>query len=185
MQTCKKVFFLFLCWFLMVLLCFLCVFVLLFAKGPKRLFSCSFRGFYSFVPPKGLSLILLSSCSVFSLFSWCLPFQNSIPFLWFLSISPFLENILFCWFLLSFFFAFSFLNVCLFETFSKPTCSNLWLFLFVLLLFVFSCSMFLPFCFHVGFVLVCFSFVIILLLFCFLFCCQTMGNTVFPAIPFF
>ena len=47
--------------FVFVLFCFL-------ERGPKRQFSCNFRGFSSFVTPKGLS-----STSVSSSYSVCLP----------------------------------------------------------------------------------------------------------------
>ena len=47
-------------------------------------------------------------------------------------------------------------------------------FFFQLLLFVFSCFMFLRFCFMLALLLVCFSFVVVLFLYCFLFRFQPM-----------
>ena len=75
---------------------------------------------------------------------------------------------------------------CLCETnfpnipFSNPTCFNCWLFPILLCLYLFSCSMFLLFCFMLALLLVCYYFVVVLFLFCFLICFQTMKKHCFP-----
>ena len=87
---------------------------------PKGYFSAVLLFFSLLLPQKVcLSNPSLLPIVLFSLFSFCVPFQNSILFLCFLAIKPFLDNIFFfCGgggVLLSFFlFAFSFVNVCLF-----------------------------------------------------------------------
>ena len=114
-QNAKRSFFgtFFFC-FLVVLFFVACVLVLVFCKkGPKRLFSCNFRGFLSILFPQRPVLRCFFS-SYFVFFCFCLPFQNSILSLCFLAISPFLENINIFGFFLFLFLAFSFLNVCLF-----------------------------------------------------------------------
>ena len=104
------------CFFVFWCFCFLvaCVLVLVFCKkGPKRLFSCSFRGFLSICSHKRLAL----KCFISSYFVFCLAFVFLFnnPFLYFLlSINNFLENINVFGFFLFLFIAFSFLNVCLF-----------------------------------------------------------------------
>ena len=104
-----KSFFLGLCFFAFWWFCFFvaCAFVLVFCKnGPKRLFSCNFRGFCLFCSPERPVLkCFFSSYSVFFLV-FLFPSLSKSFFLWFLSINPFLEKILcggfVCHFILSF-----------------------------------------------------------------------------------
>ena len=174
LPTCTKVFF----WFVF---CYLvCIFLFVFfvrKNAPQRLFSAVLAFLFSILfPPKAcLQYPSFLPIQFFSLFSFCLPFGNSIIFLCFCSATPFWKRS-FLGLLLSFIFvAFCFVNVCLFLQKSFPNipflkpCSFFSLLLF---LFLFSWCMFLPFCFYVGFVFGMFSFVIVL--FCFLFCFQTM-----------
>ena len=151
----------------------------LFGKAPERLFSCSFRGFSSFVPPKGLSLKSFSSShSVFFLVFLLSSLSKFHSFLCLLSINPFLEYIHFVGFFCLSFLAFSFINVCLFlwnKLYWHPLYQNQLAFIFgcsflLLPLFLFSCFMFLLFCFmfDLFFGMFCFSFVIVC--FCFVSC---------------
>ena len=115
LPKCKKVFFWYV-FFAFWWFCFFvaCVLVLVFCKkGPKRLFSCNFRGLLSILFPQKACLKVFLFF-LFCFFCFCLPFQNSILSLRFLAISPFLENINIFGFFLFLFLAFSFLNVCLF-----------------------------------------------------------------------
>ena len=111
LKTCKK--------FVLLLFFVALVFFSLFLYGeaPTRLFSYNFRGFPSVVPPKGLSLKSFSSSySVFLLFSFCLPFQDSM-FSLLLSINPILEDIFGGLFHLSFRLPFPlFMFACFFVT---------------------------------------------------------------------
>ena len=168
---------------------FFCVFVLLFVKGPKRLFSCNFRCSFSILFPQKACLwnpSFFLFCFIF--ISFCLAFQ--IPF--FLTFCP---STLF-WKTLPplpfvfLFLPFSFHNVCLFllkqtfltSPFWNPSCFHFWLLIFLLFLFLFSWCTFLPFCFYVGFVLGMFLFSFVFFLFCFQ---STKKSTVFPAILVF
>ena len=145
----------------------------LFCKtAQKRLFSCNFRVYFVyFVPPK---MVIFFLFCFLSLFSFCLPFQNSNGFLCFLSINPFLDKTLcggfFCLSFLSFpflMFASFFETHFLASPFETHVAFVFGIFCFLLLfLFLFSWCMFLPFCFDVGFIFVMFLF--------FLFCFQTM-----------
>ena len=171
------------CFFLLpVFLCFC------FVKRPKRLFSCNFRGFLSILFPQKacFKMFIFFLFCFLSLFSFCLPFQNSIFSLLFVHQPLFGKDSL--WgFLLSFFFVFSFLNVCFFLwnklpsiPFLKPklllflACFSSVVFVFVFMVYV---SAFLFWCW------LCFCYVLfcifILFLFCFLFCFQTMKQTLF------
>ena len=178
------------------LLVFLFFFVVLFYslcfcfvwKSPQRLFSCSFRVSSFCVPPKPVFEILFFFLFRFvSLFSFCPPFQ--IPYIpWFLSVNPF-WTILYFWFLLSLFcclclcsFLLVFSNKLSEHPFLKPklfACLAVSL-VFLLFLILFSCFMFLPFCFYVGFVFGMFKFCsCYVFFFCFLCCFQTIKNIVF------
>ena len=159
-------------------------------KTNKGYFPAILEFFFFFVSPKGLSLkSFFSSYSVFfSGFPFVCPFKTPF-FLCFLSINPFLENIDILVSLSFFFLPFPFLMfVCFFQTnfpnipFWNPSCFHVWLFyLFLqLFLFLFSCFMFLPFCFDVGFVFGMFYVVLVLFLFCFLFCFHRLWKTLFP-----
>ena len=116
LPKCKKVFFWYVFFFCFLVVLFLLPvfrFLCFVKKGPKRLFSCNFRGFLSiWFPQKACLKVFLFF--LFCFFCFCLPFQNSILSLCFLAISPFLENINIFGFFLFLFLAFSFLNVCLF-----------------------------------------------------------------------
>ena len=86
---------------------------------------------------------------------------------------------------------------CFFQTnfpnipFLKPKLLSLLVVYLFLQLFLFSCFMFLPFCFDVGFVFGMFYLFLSCFLFCFLFCLHRLclhrlwKNIVFPAIPVF
>ena len=158
--------------------CFLFVFVLVcLEKAPQRLFSSSFRVFFYIVPPKGLSLKSFFSCYsvVFSLFSCCPPFQNSIFSLAFAHQPLFGKYYSFLVSSVFLFFCFPLLMLaCFSETnipnisLLKPTLlSFLVVYLFLqLFLFLFACFLFLWFCFLCW---LCFWYVFLLFLFCFCF----------------
>ena len=184
--------------FLFVLLCFGALVFSLFLfflgkKAPKRLVSCNFRGFSSFVPPKGLSLKSFSSSySVFPCFAFLLP-QNSIFFLCVLSINPLLENILFWQVFFYHYLTSPLLMFCLFFERNIPNIHHLKtnllsfsaIYFTIVFIFVFMfCNS--AFLFYVGFV---FGYVFLLLLFSvvvlFLVCFQTMKNIGFPALLVF
>ena len=126
-----------------------------------------------------------------SLFSCCLPFQNYIFLLCFLSINPFLDNIIYFLFLLSLlpfpllmfpcFFETNFANIPFFKT-NLLSCSAVCFFVCCFrFCFPVSC-----FCIMLCCMLASFWVCLFLLLFCFCFvpwfCFQTMKNIVFPAI---
>ena len=181
-QNAKRSFFgMFFFCFLVVLFFVACVLVLVFCKkGPKRLFSCNFRGFLSILFPQKACLKVFLFF-LFCFFCFCLPFQNSILSLCFLAISPFLENINIFGFFLFLFLAFPFLMfACFFQT-NFPNIpflkSNLLSFLavsfFCCSCFCFGCVCFSlsVFCCYAGFVfgvffgfVLCFVFVFFLVL---------------------
>ena len=94
LPKCKKVFFgMFFFCFLVVLFFVACVFVLVFCKkAQKGYFPAIFEVFCLFCSPKRpvfKILLFFLICFLFW-FSFCLPFENSILSLCFLSISPLL-----------------------------------------------------------------------------------------------
>ena len=102
LPTHKKVFFLF--FFVVVLFSFCSVCLFFLWKGPERLFPAVLEAFTLLLPKRLVfNIPLFFLFQFFSLFSFCLPFQHSILFLWFLSINPFLENILFSLFVMPLF----------------------------------------------------------------------------------
>ena len=141
-------------------------------KPQKGHFRAVLEVLSSSVAPKGLSFESFSSSyfGVF-LFVFCLPFPFWDVSSVILFLLPFPLLVFAC------FFEISFPNI----PFSKPTCFNHWLFLFLLLLVLFSCYMSLLLCFMLALFLACF----LLLLFCFCFVSgfgiQTMKNIVFSA----
>ena len=172
LPTCKKVsLFSFVSGGFVFSLCFV-----RFCKSPpKKAISCNLKVFPLFTP-KGLSLKSFSSSySVFALFAFCLPFQNSIFFFGFCPSTHFLKTFFLGgggFFRLSFFCLFlcecvlvSLIQTFLTSPFSNPTCFNVWFFFSVV------CAFFhvLCFCFSV-LCWLCFRYVLILFLFCFLFC---------------
>ena len=198
LPKCKKVFFWYVCFcFLVVLFFVACVLVLVFCKkkGPKRLFSCNFRGFLSILFPQKACLKVFLFF-LFCFFAFVFPFKTPFyPFAFWPS-APFWKTLIF---LVSFFFFFFLLFpflmfACFFQTnfpnipFWNPICFRFWLFLFsVVLVFVLVVyvSAFVFFC-YAGFV-----FGFFLVLFCVLFCLiSCFGSSlwkkaVFPAILVF
>ena len=161
--------FLVVCFLLPVFLCLCFV-----KKAQKGYFPAILEVFYLFCSPKRPVLKCFSSFSVFfPAFPFFSPFK--IPFfLCFSSINPLLEKILcggfFCHSILSFpflMFASLFETICQ-HPLSEPQVAFVFGIFSVVFVF-FSWCMFLPFCFDVGFVLLCFYFVLILFLFGFLF----------------
>ena len=157
------------------MLCFFLVVFVLFwgGRSPKRPFPSVLEVFPLLFPKRPVFKILL-----FFLFCVCFPcsrfvFSFKIPFFFaFCPSTPFWKTFLFFGFF--YFFALSFgkcLLVSLKQTFltssfSKSTCFQFWQFIFfLLLLFLFSCFMFLlsVLCWH------CFWYVFLMLLFCFCF----------------
>ena len=151
------------CFFFLVFLCFCFVKKAQYKKGPKRLFSCNFRVFVLFCSPIRpvfkfllfflfcfLFLILLSSLAKFHFFLFLFVHQ------------PLFGNIIiFGLFCFSFSCLFPFLMfACFFETYfpnipflKLKLLSFLAVLCLLLLLFLVSWCVFLPFCFYVGFVL--------------------------------
>ena len=144
-------------------------------KSPQKAIFLQVRVSCLFWSPKRpvFKILLFFLCGFFLVF--LLSSLSKFHFSLALSINPFLENVVFgCFFCLSFFVAFSFVNVCLFIwsklpniPFLKPKWLSFLVVYFSSVVFVsFSCFMYLSFCFFlVGFVLVCFF----LFCFCFVF----------------
>ena len=140
MPECKRVFFgyVFFC-FLVFLFFVACVLVLVFCKkGPKRLFSCSFRAFLSILFPQKACL------KVFHFFLFC--------FFWLLSFFSTIHFYIFCcpsttlWktlmFLVSFFFFFLPFPFLMFACFFQTNFPNI-PFFEIQFVFVFGCFFFL------------------------------------------
>ena len=174
---------------LVVLFSSLCYYIL-FWKNQKGYVPAIIESFFSFVSPKGLSLkSFFSSYSVFfSGFPFVFPFKTLFVFFPFCPSTPFWKTLIFCFFFISLVLAFSFLNAYLFFQTNFPNIPilkpELLSFLVVhlcllLFLFLFSCFIFLPFCFDVGFVFGM-LFVLVLFLFCFLFCFHRLWKHRFP-----
>ena len=171
LPTCKKALFFF--FFLGGFVFFLCVFVRLFVKRPKKAIFLQFWRLFSILFPKGFFKSFFSSYSVFyPCFPFVFPFK--IPFfLCFLSSTPFGKHYCLLLFCLSFLLPFPLLMfACFIETnfpnipFLKPKLlSFLAVFFPSVVLFLFSWCMFLSFCFYVGFAsgkfLFCYYFVFI------------------------
>ena len=152
----KGVFCLFFCGFAF----FMFLFFFVWKKAPQRQFLVVSEFFSFCVPKKPVFEIFLFFLFCFvSLFSFCPPFQNSIVFLWFLSISPFWK-IFYFWFLLFLLPLPLFMFACFFQTnfptilFQNPSCLHVWPFLcfFCYFCFRFRVLCFCLFCFYGGFV---------------------------------
>ena len=179
LPKCKKVFFVVcLFCFLVVLFFVACVFVLLFCKkAQKGYFPANLEAFCLFLFPQKacFKMFLFFLFCVLSLFSLCLPFQNSIFFFAFCPSIFFLEKILcggfFCLSFLSFpflLFASFFERSFLASPFWSPSCFCFGHFFFCCFCFCLHGVCFCLFCFDVGFVivmfLVCFAFGFVLFL---------------------
>ena len=178
--------------FLVVLFFVACVFVLVFCKkGPKRLFSCNFRGFLSFLFPQKACLwnpFFFLSC-FFSGFPFVFPFKTPFyPFAFWPS-APFWKTLIFLVSLSFFFLPFPFLMfACFFQTnfpnipFLKPKLLSFWLFIYLLCCSCFFfCIVYVSvFCCYVGFV---FGVFVLFCVFCFcssfLFWFQSMKKRLF------
>ena len=140
------------CFFFVFLFFVACVLVLVFCKkGPKRLFSCSFRGFLSILFPQKACLKVFHFF-LFCFFFWLLSFFSTIHFYIFCCPSTtFWKTLMFLVSLFFFFLPFPFLMfACLFQTnfpnipfFEIPFVFVFGCFFFLLLLLVlFSLCMF-------------------------------------------